>query len=214
MRLTKYGHSCVEIEAGGARVLIDPGVLTHDVAGLLAAATTVLITHEHADHVDSNAVARALEADPGLRVLGPDAVVGRWREAFHAQVHAVAEGDSFAIEGLEVRVFGRLHAMVHPDIARCANVGYLVGGRVYHPGDSLEMPPADVEVLLVPTSGPWMKLSEVIDFVRAVAPDRAIEIHEAAASDFGRRIAMAQLGPRGLTDAPLERLSPGESVEL
>ncbi len=214
MRLTKHAHSCIEIDEGEDRILIDPGVMTPDATRLIGAARTILLTHEHPDHVHADAILGALEARPDLRVLGPEAVVARWREAFHAQIHAVAEGDAFSVGSLSVEVHGREHAAVHPELPRAANVGYLVGGRVYHPGDSLDVPAVDVEVLLVPTSGPWLKLGEVVDYVRAVAPSRAIEIHEAAASDFGLGIVMGRLGPGGMTDAPLERLAPGESVEL
>ncbi|WP_296666153.1 MBL fold metallo-hydrolase [Demequina sp.] len=214
MRLTKHAHSCVEIADGDDRVLIDPGVFTPNAAELIDAAATILITHEHPDHVHAEAVRAALEERPGLRVIGPEAVVGPWRPDFHAQVHAVAEGDIFTAGALEVRVFGRDHAVIHRDLPTFANVGYLVGGRVYHPGDSYAPPPTDVEVLLVPVSGPWTKVADAVELVRAVAPARLLQIHEAMLSEIGLRSVGRFLSPEGLIDVALEQLDAGETVEL
>ncbi len=49
MRITKFGHACVRIQADGGVVVIDPGVFTDPAP--LDGADAVLITHEHADHV-------------------------------------------------------------------------------------------------------------------------------------------------------------------
>jgi len=57
--------------------------------------------------------------------------------------------------------------------------------NVYHPGDSLFVPDHRVETLLVPTSAPWLKLAEAIDFVRTVAPRHAYSIHDAMLSSKG-----------------------------
>ena len=48
------------------------------------------------------------------------------------------------------------------------------GQRVYHPGDSLTLPPADVDLLLLPVSAPWLKVSECIDFARDVGAPRSL----------------------------------------
>ena len=51
MRLTKLGHSCLLVEEGRARLLLDPGTLSggfEELEGL----TAVLFIHQHADHLD------------------------------------------------------------------------------------------------------------------------------------------------------------------
>ncbi|WP_062521270.1 MBL fold metallo-hydrolase [Demequina silvatica] len=211
MRLTLHGHACVSVESGGDVILLDPGVFTPDASRLLARADAVLVTHEHADHVDAGALDAALAARPGLRLYGPAAVVGRWA-GLGERVTAVAPGDAFAVGSLEVAVRGGLHAAIHPDVPRAVNVGYLIGGRVYHPGDALEAPAVPVEVLLTPVSGPWFHLDAAVEMVRALRPARALAIHEAHASEAGMALAarlMAQLA-----GVPLEVLAPGEAVEL
>src|SRR5271155_1711342 len=125
MELTKHTHACVTFDKGGSRLLLDPGAFTPNAAELAASAGTILITHEHFDHFDEEAIAAALEARQGLRVYGPAAVVDRW-QARAGQVTAVAEGDHFDADGFDVAVFGGVHARIHQDIPQVANVGYLI----------------------------------------------------------------------------------------
>jgi L-ascorbate metabolism protein UlaG (beta-lactamase superfamily) len=129
-------------------------------------------------------------------------------------VTAVAAGDSLEIAGFSVAVFGELHAPIHADIPSVANVGYLIDGAVYHPGDSYFVPGVPVGTLLLPTSGPWTKFGEGADFVRAVRPERVVQIHELMLSDLGQNSAAMILGENGLTGLPLERPAPGETIEV
>jgi L-ascorbate metabolism protein UlaG (beta-lactamase superfamily) len=61
MRFTKLGHSCVRLENDGAVLVIDPGVWA-GAAAAMAGAAAVMVTHEHADHLDADAVRAALWA--------------------------------------------------------------------------------------------------------------------------------------------------------
>src|ERR1700678_2887217 len=213
MELTKHTHACVTLDKEGSRLLLDPGTFTLNAAELAASAGTILITHEHFDHFDEEAIAVALEARPELRVYGPAAVVDRW-QARAGQVTAVAEGDRFDADGFAVAVFGSLHAAIHQDIPQVANVGYLIDGDVYHPGDSYHVPPARVTTLLVPTSGPWTKLGEAVDFVRALSPERAVQIHEIMLSEIGQQSTAMFLSPKMLTDASLTIVPVGDTITV
>jgi L-ascorbate metabolism protein UlaG (beta-lactamase superfamily) len=70
MRFTKLGHSCVRLEKDGATLVIDPGTFT-DAPAALAGAAAVMVTHEHPDHLDADAIRAALSGDPDL-THGPD----------------------------------------------------------------------------------------------------------------------------------------------
>ncbi|MGX1682726.1 MBL fold metallo-hydrolase, partial [Streptomyces althioticus] len=101
------------------------------------------------------------------------------------------------------------------DIPCPDNVGYLLDdGAVHHPGDAYSVPDAPVRTLLLPTSGPWTKLGEAADYVRAVKPERVVEIHELMLSDLGRQSTANLLGENGLTGIPIERLEPGADVQV
>jgi L-ascorbate metabolism protein UlaG (beta-lactamase superfamily) len=69
--------------------------------------------------------------------------------------------------------------VIHPDIPVVPNTGYLIDhGAFYHPGDSFHVPEQRVDVLGLPTAAPWLKISEAIEFFRAVSPRVAVPIHQ------------------------------------
>jgi L-ascorbate metabolism protein UlaG (beta-lactamase superfamily) len=208
VRITKLRHSCLFVEEADARVLLDPGTFSSGFEQLTDL-TGVLVTHQHPDHVDIDRLRPLLSANPGARVFTDEATAGQLSNA-GIDASTVREGDTLDV-GVEVRVFGRDHATIHPDIPVVPNVGYLVGGRLFHPGDSFTLPPVDVEILALPTSAPWLKLAESVDYLRAVAPRIAVPIHEAHLVStqlyYGRFIELAPTGTevRVLDDAgPLD----------
>lgn len=192
MRLIKHGHACVRIEHADAVVVIDPGAFTE--AGAADGATDVLITHEHADHYDldhlraSDATIHTIEAVADhIRRDAPDLV---------ERVHVVVPGQVLDI-GIPVEVVGVKHAVIHPELPHFDNSGYLltVGEtRIYHPGDALTLPPTDVDVLLAPVSAPWLKVSEAVDFVRAVGAPVSLAIHDKIYTEVALGIVDTHMG--------------------
>ena len=212
MELTKHGHACVVLSEGDRRLVIDPGVFTDP--GALAGASAVLVTHEHPDHFAADRVRAALDEDPALEVWTNPSVAGQL-EGLGGRVHVVGDGDALTVAGFDVHVHGELHAVIHPEIPRIRNVGFLVEGQVFHPGDALTVPDEPVATLLLPLHAPWSKVSELIDYVRAVDADQAFAVHDGLLNDAGLGIVGGMLGERGPgTPTPLSRLAPGDSVEL
>lgn len=212
MELTKFGHACVVLSDGDRRLVIDPGAFTDPTA--LDGATAVLVTHEHADHVVPERLRAALEADPALEVWTNASVAGLL-DGPTGRVHVVGHGDAVTVAGLDVRVHGELHAEIHPEIPRIPNIGFLVGGEVFHPGDALTVPDDPVATLLVPMHAPWSRTADLIDYVRAVHADQAFAVHDGALNDIGLEMVTGLLGERGPgTPTPFSRLVPGDTVEL
>lgn len=212
MELTKHGHACVVLGEGDRRLVIDPGAFTD--AGALDGATAVLVTHEHPDHFVPDRLLAALDADPALEIWTNTAVAALL-DGPAGRVHVVGHGDAVTAAGFEVQVHGELHAEIHPDIPRIANIGFLVGGQVFHPGDALTVPDAPVATLLLPMHAPWSRTAELIDYVRAVQADQAYAVHDGLLNDTGLGIVTGLLGERGPgTPTPFSRLAPGEAVEL
>jgi L-ascorbate metabolism protein UlaG (beta-lactamase superfamily) len=191
MRLTKFTHACVRLEDGDRILVIDPGTFSEcDIA--LAGADAVLVTHEHADHIDVEALRGAAEAQPGLQIWAPSSVTGQLGD-LGSRVATVGPGDSFDAAGFAVQTFGGQHALIHPTIPVVANVGYLVSEAVYHPGDSFVVPDRPVDTLLLPLHAPWSKTAEVVDFLVSVRATRAVQVHDALLNDTGRAGVEAQV---------------------
>lgn len=211
MRLTKMGHACIRLEDDGRTLVIDPGTLTEPEA--LAGADAVLITHEHPDHVDAARIAVVADGDRGLAIWSTAPVVEQL-EGTGADLAAVAEGDSFTAAGFEIGVLGRLHGLANPAWPQVPNVGFLVDGRLFHPGDAFTVPDMDVDTLLLPTSGPWVKAPEFIDYLHEVGPARAYSVHDGFLNEAGLAVIDRFLASLSDEDREVRRLAPGESVEL
>ncbi|MFC9245482.1 MBL fold metallo-hydrolase [Streptomyces sp. NPDC057136] len=210
LTLTKKTHSCIRLERDGRAIVIDPGGFSEGDA--VAGADAILVTHEHADHFDEARLRAAMEADPAVEIWTLRSVAEQLSAAFPGRVHTVGHGDTFAAAGFDVEVHGELHAVIHPDIPRVTNIGFLIDGSVFHPGDALTVPDRPVDTLMLPVMAPWNKISEVIDYVREVRPRRAIDIHDALLTDLARPIYDRQIGKLGGSDHG--RLVPGEATEL
>jgi L-ascorbate metabolism protein UlaG (beta-lactamase superfamily) len=186
MDITHLGHACLLVETPKARLLIDPGTLSTGFAGLTDLAA-VLVTHEHADHVDAAAVRALLAADPSATLV-VDEVTAR---QFPQQALTVARPGDVLDLGERVEVMGGIHAAVYGDIPGCPNLAYLVGdGELFHPGDSFTLPGRDVGTLAVPIDGPWLKLGEAVEYLRTVAPAAYLPIHEGELTDVGKYAGM------------------------
>ncbi|MDF3298651.1 MBL fold metallo-hydrolase [Streptomyces tropicalis] len=211
MKLTKKSHACIRLEKDGRTLVVDPGGFSEEDAAV--GADAILVTHEHPDHFDEGRLRAALEADPDCRIWTLRSVAEQLTAAFPGRVRTVGHGDTFTAAGFDVEVHGELHAVIHPDIPRVTNVGYLIdGGRVFHPGDALTVPGRPVETLMLPVHAPWNKIAEVIDYVREVAPQRAYDVHDALLTDLARPIYDRQIGALG--GAEHLRLAPGTSAEV
>jgi L-ascorbate metabolism protein UlaG (beta-lactamase superfamily) len=213
VKLTKHEHACVVAEKDGTSIVIDPGSFSPGAAEIIAGADVILITHEHADHVHEEAINAALADRPDLKLYAPEPA-RRLFDTRPDQFNAVAAGDELKLGPFDITVHGREHALIHEAIPVIANVGYLLDGTVYHPGDAYHVPDAAVTTLLLATSGPWMKFGEAIDYVRAVAPQQVVQIHEALLSDIGLHLAGALLGEDGPAGTPLTQVQPGQSLTI
>jgi L-ascorbate metabolism protein UlaG (beta-lactamase superfamily) len=211
MQLTKLGHSCVRLSKDGGTLVIDPGSWSGP--DMLAGAQAVLVTHEHADHLDADALRAALAADEQLELWSNKSVVSQFVE-FGGRVHAVTHGETFTAAAFDVHVYGEQHARIVPQIPLIANTGFAVDGTVFHPGDSFTVPEDRIPALLVPVSAPWLKFAEVADFISAAAPDRGFAIHDAVLNQQGIGLIRMLLGVVSNPDAPVTRLEPGTTVEL
>jgi L-ascorbate metabolism protein UlaG (beta-lactamase superfamily) len=211
MRITKFGHACVRLETGDTVVVLDPGGFSE--AEAVDGAGVVLITHEHPDHYAPDHLRRT-----DARVFTIGAVAAKIREDapdVAERVTVVEPGQQIDV-GVPVHVVGEKHAVIHPEMQHFDNSGYLLeveGERIYHPGDALTLPPTDVDVLMLPVSAPWLKVSECIDFGRDVGAPRSLAIHDKVYSELGLAIIEGHLKRMlGERDQDYVRLEPGNDL--
>ena len=213
MQLAHFGHSCVLLSTGSARLLFDPGTFSHGFESLTGL-DAVLITHQHFDHLDGERLPALLAANPDAALVCDEDTVPELERLGLTPTSVARPGDTLTIAGTPVGVVGGRHATIHRDLPAPANAGYLVDhGAFYHPGDALFVPGQRVDVLGLPMAAPWLKTGEMIDFLRAVAPRVAVPIHEALLSETGFRgqeTWISRLAPDA-TFRPLER---GELTEV
>lgn len=209
VRLTRYGHSCIRLDDGDRALVIDPGAFSES-AVALDGADAVLITHEHADHLDADRLRAAVGTHPGLPVWAPSSVT-----VDGVQITPVEAGQTFEAAGFSVQTFGGQHALIHPSIPVVPNVCFLIDGAVFHPGDSLIVPPDPVQVLLVPIHAPWSKVAEVVDFVVSVRAPRALQIHDAMLNEIGLQFTEAHIARLGAEHGTqFQHLPTGESIDV
>ncbi|MEV6136080.1 MBL fold metallo-hydrolase [Nocardia sp. NPDC051990] len=200
MRIAHFGHSCILVELHGKKVLFDPGTFSHGFEGLTGL-DAIAVTHQHPDHIDPNRIEALLDNNPNARLFSDPQTAQQRGEPWEA-VHA---GNVITLGALQITGGGGRHAVIHPEIPVIDNTVFQLGtpddpAELVHPGDSLWVPPVPVGVLAIPASAPWMRISEAIDYLRAVAPRTAFPIHfgiiqpEAQGIYFGR---LAEMGPAG-----------------
>lgn len=205
MQITHLGHACLLLEVGDQRILIDPGSFStfEDVTGL----TAVVVTHQHADHLDPERGGALLAANPEARVLMEAETAATVADSGYAdRVEVLGAGRTVELGSGEGAVtltgVGERHADNHPYVPRVGNTGVVVRAAgepvLYHPGDALDGEPGEVDLLCVPVNAPWGKVAEAIAFVRRLAPARGIvPIHDGLLNDRGHAMYLTHIGDFG-----------------
>jgi L-ascorbate metabolism protein UlaG (beta-lactamase superfamily) len=183
MNITKLGHCCLVLEEDGVKILTDPGSFTTEPVKAVEGINIILITHEHTDHYHIESIEAVLKNNPGAIVVSNGAVAKLLAEkdisctvvgdAQSATVGAVNDVGGTLIEG-----FGKDHAPIYGTMGLVENTGYFVAGKFYFPGDAFHDPKRPIDVLALPIAGPWMKISEAIDFAKLVKPRVAFGVHD------------------------------------
>ena len=176
MKITKLGHCCLIVEINNIRFLTDPGNYTtaqNDVIDI----DYVVISHEHTDHLHVESLKKVLENNPNAKVIS-NSSVGRILEKESIGYMNVSDGDFFDANGVEISGHGTKHALIYSDYEQVENTGYLFGKKFFYPGDAFYKPNVPVDILAVPISAPWSKISESVDYALDVKPRIAFAVHD------------------------------------
>lgn len=211
MKLTKYQHACLVIEKEGRKLIIDPGNYSDDFVvpdGVIA----VMLTHKHADHVDSEKLSSLFMVNPEALLIGPGDTLA---EIEHAHKQIALANKSLDIGPFHLHFYGGQHATIHRTMPPIENIGVLVDGKVYYPGDSFALPDDTIiDTLALPVAAPWMKIGEAIDFYLTIKPRFAFPTHDAIYSRYGQEIADQLMARIAAANGIEYRRITGETITI
>lgn len=176
MKVTKLGHCCLLIEEKKVRILTDPGIYSTG-QNTVKNIDAILITHEHADHFHIPSLKECLKNNPEAQVITNKAV-SRLLKQEKIKHQIVQHGKSIAIKNVTIEGLGEKHAPMYKTIPLIQNTGYFINEKLFYPGDALYNPLRPVPILALPVAGPWLKLSEAIDYALEVKPEKCFPVHE------------------------------------
>ncbi len=174
MKITKFGHCCLLVKDADSTLLIDPGCYSNPSDGLKLDA--IFITHQHADHMDMNLLKNIRSQNPNAPIYTCQDV----KEILEKEgipAHALQEGEITSIKKTHVKTIGKEHAILYQKCP-CMNHGFLISNRFFFPGDALTLPNQEIEILALPVAGPWLKLSDAIEYVLTVKPKKSFPVHD------------------------------------
>ncbi len=214
MRIAHFGHSCVLVEFDGVKILFDPGNFSHGFEGITGL-DAIAITHQHPDHIDPARIGQLIEKNPQARLLS-DPQTAQLRDEPWEAVHA---GNVLTIGGVQITGGGGRHAVIHPEIPVIDNTVFQLGtpqdpAQFVHPGDSLWVPPSPVGVLALPAAAPWMRMSEAVDYLRAVSPRTAVPIHHGIIDSAAHGIYLGRFQEMRPTATEFKILTPETGTEF
>ena len=211
MKITKHGHACLEVEIDSQTLIIDPGSYTEELTGL-GNVVAVVITHKHDDHCDEAKIAKLKQANPNLKIFGTSEVASRLSEL---EVSTVYHGDYYEVGPFRLEFFGDMHQIIHRSIPLIQNTAVLVNGDLYYAGDSYTPPDVKVKALACPTSAPWLKIGDVMDYINEVKPAICFPTHNALLSQLGHDLNNSRV--KQVTEelgGKFVYLEVGQSLEL
>ena len=216
MRLTHLGHACLLVETGGQRLLVDPGVFSQgivDVTGL----NVILVTHQHADHVDLQRLPAILEANKQASLYAEPQAAAVMAAAGIASEQTVA-GEELSFGRVLIMPVGEKHALINEALPRIGNLGVVIRVEgepsLFHPGDAYDGDPGQIDILAVPLNAPWTAGRDTVAFAQRIAPKVSVPIHDALLSVVGRQLYLSQLKSFGPESMEVRDLADGVAVDF
>lgn len=203
MHVTKFEQSCLLIDNGDGRILIDPGSLSSNLGvDRFGRVDAILYTHSHGDHFDQ-ALAEPL-IDAGATVVANADVA---RKLGLDECLVIEAGQTINVAGFDVEAVDIPHMPMVDGSEPPPNLGFVLDGRFLHPGDGIE-PVRRVAHAAVPIAGPGVSFRQAYLFVEGTGAASVVPIHY----DFYS--ADPDLFRRRCTIAAVQVLQTGESGEF
>lgn len=210
MKITKYGHACLLLEKDDTRLLIDPGSFT-ELPNDLPEVDFIIVTEEHYDHfnVDNLKRVASIKSSP----IYTTAIVAENLKGTGLSVHTVSGNLTVDLGPYHVLFSENDHAVVYKK-SPCKSLSITINDDVYYPSDTFQTTNKKIKVLALPTSGPWFKVSECIDFVNAIDSKMVIATHNALNSEIGNKVTHNFIVNNLGEDRKFIHLEDNESLDI
>lgn len=171
MKVTKYFQSCLLIEEGGARILIDPSGAEKERVAEFRKLDAVLYTHEHGDHFDPDLAETFISS--GVPVYANVST----SKQIKSDVNFVNDGLEFKVGDVSINAIELPHCLMPNGQPGPQNTGYLINGKLFHPGDGKDLAGLQVDNVALPITGPDISFYDAANFVKQLGAKNAIAIH-------------------------------------
>lgn len=180
MKITKLGHSCFILDINNTRILFDPGVYTVKYA-IIENIDIICISHGHTDHLDMVLLKSILTNNSPVIITNADVANTLQQEGIEAKV--VTNGEAINVKNITIEAYGEKHIYVRPNFDAGSNIGFLINDIFFYPGDNYTLPNKPIEILAMPSAGPWAKLDEALAYAIKVNPHKVFTVHDAIEAD-------------------------------
>ena len=206
--IQRLTDSCLIVTTDAGRTLFDPGFFTFESGEIdletIGDIQRVLITHEHADHVNPEFVRWLVDRGDDVVVHGNQNVAELLRPHGIDVVSTAPAGVSFEDVDHE-----RL-----PNGSTVPNRAFTIDGVFTHPGDSYG-PAESAPVLGLAFLAPWGSATASVEFASRLKPQQVVPVHDFYTSRDGRHrvygIVGGALAAHGIELIPLDW---GESASV
>jgi len=210
MKVTKWQHALLQVELADTQLIIDPGFYSElpETKNVVA----ITLSHVHDDHSHPEHLRELTARHPEAHIFGTEEVKAKLADL---EVQVVYHGDRYEVGPFTLDFFGDLHQEIHRSIPLVQNFGLMVNQELYYPGDSYTIPEIAVPTLACPSIAPWLKISDVMDFVSQIKPLRTFPTHNALLSDVGHRLYNSRIQQLSEENGGEFRfLLPGQSWDI
>lgn len=238
MKITKYPQSNFLIEENGKKLLIDLGNFTLEKYKIdeLPTPNAILITHQHPDHMDKDALKTL--GGRGIPVYGnPDVAEQLAKEGLEAI--RVGDGKEFEAAGFKIKPIDIPHCKLlycraekktlkapeishdkkckaHPDLKPETtdgppNTGFIINGAFFHPGDGIEIGELTVANAAIPINGPTIDFKRAWNLINSLGAKKVIPMHYSHPTFVADPKEFAEKGSEGVE---VVTLKDGESTEV
>lgn len=181
MRITKYIHSCILVEANDLVAIFDPGVYSHDAFNFdsIKKLDYIFITHNHQDHLDIEFLQALLAKFSSAKVIGPDQVKDQLKDN---NINLETQPND------DFKVFISPHESVEPLLHNPEECGFHYLDKLSVPGDSHSFTETK-DVLALAITAPWGSALNALRLILALKPKYVVPLHDWHWSDEARKQA-------------------------